>query len=350
MAGTSTLVRSANLLNDPVIRRHVVSVGTSARHDLSLLAGGRRSRRLGTVADRQDGADTGPAGSSSSTWAMPRRDSRTGASDCITAFRRHPGLEFILLAGDLVDRGNERTNWDHFFLRAEEVFERMPVMPCVGNHEYLDRGPQALPVVLRPAAERPGRGSPPGLVYHFEVGVAFIAVLDSTLAVADARGGAASGRLARRGPRPHPGRVEARHVPPPGLPSHPWRDTPALRDHWVPVFDKHHVDLVLQGHDHAYLRTYPMRGNRRVSDGRDRDDLCRLRAGRQVLRAGRPRLHRGRFHRDLDLPDDRDRRPEHRLTYRAWTDAGEVVDRLVLTRPGPVEPAVFAGREREGVR
>ena len=27
----------------------------------------------------------------------------------------------------------------------------------------------------------------------------------------------------------------------------------------MPIFDKHHVDLVLQGHDHAYLRTYPLR-------------------------------------------------------------------------------------------
>ena len=35
-----------------------------------------------------------------------------------------------------------------------------------------------------------------------------------------------------------------------------------------PVFDKHHVDLVLQGHDHAYLRTYPLRDGRRVADRR----------------------------------------------------------------------------------
>ena len=40
------------------------------------------------------------------------------------AYRRHPAIDFIVLAGDLVDRGNERTNWDHFFLRAEGVFDR----------------------------------------------------------------------------------------------------------------------------------------------------------------------------------------------------------------------------------
>ena len=33
------------------------------------------------------------------------------------------------------------------------------------------------------------------------------------------------------------------------------RDNPELRGLWKPVFDKHHVDLVLQGHDHTYGRT-----------------------------------------------------------------------------------------------
>ena len=50
----------------------------------------------------------------------------------------------------------------------------------------------------------------------------------------------------------------------PLYPSHPWRDLPALRERFVPVFDKHHVDFVLQGHDHAYQRTYPLRGHARA--------------------------------------------------------------------------------------
>ncbi len=58
------------------------------------------------------------------------------------AARRHKDIDFLVLAGDLVDRGNERTNWDHFFLRAGPVFDHMPLMPCVGNHEYLDVGPR----------------------------------------------------------------------------------------------------------------------------------------------------------------------------------------------------------------
>ncbi len=34
----------------------------------------------------------------------------------------------------------------------------------------------------------------------------------------------------------------------------------------VPVFDRFSVDLVLQGHDHGYSRTFPLKNNKRVSD------------------------------------------------------------------------------------
>ncbi len=34
------------------------------------------------------------------------------------------------------------------------------------------------------------------------------------------------------------------------------RDEPVLRANWVPVFQKHNIDLVLQGHDHTYARGY----------------------------------------------------------------------------------------------
>jgi hypothetical protein len=34
----------------------------------------------------------------------------------------------------------------------------------------------------------------------------------------------------------------------------PDRDNPELRAAIKPIFDKHHVDIVLQGHDHAYGR------------------------------------------------------------------------------------------------
>ncbi len=100
------------------------------------------------------------------------------------AYRRHPDIDFVLLAGDLVDRGNERTNWDHFFLRAGGVFDRVPLMPCVGNHEYLDMGPRLYRAFFELPRNGP-QGIDPDLVYQFECGDACVVVLDSTLAVCD---------------------------------------------------------------------------------------------------------------------------------------------------------------------
>ena len=146
-----------------------------------------------------------------------RRDSRAGGDCSSAAYRRHPDLDFIVLAGDLVDRGNERTNWDHFFLRADGVFDRVPLMPCVGNHEYLDMGPR----LYRAFFELP-RNGPDGidsdLVYHFECGDACFAVLDSTLAVCDPAERETAGGLARRHARADQGFLEVRDLPPPDLP------------------------------------------------------------------------------------------------------------------------------------
>ncbi len=47
------------------------------------------------------------------------------------------------------------------------------------------------------------------------------------------------------------------------------RDNNKIREAWLPIFDKHHVDMVLQGHDHAYLRTYPMKEDKRVGSAKE---------------------------------------------------------------------------------
>jgi hypothetical protein len=33
-----------------------------------------------------------------------------------------------------------------------------------------------------------------------------------------------------------------------------------IREQWLPLFDKYQVDLVLNGHDHDYERSFPVRG------------------------------------------------------------------------------------------
>ena len=238
------------------------------------------------------------------------------------------------MAGDLVDRGNERTNWDHFFLRAESIFDRVPVMPAVGNHEYLDQGPRLYNAFFRLPDNGP-EGVAPGLVYHFQYGSALFAVLDSTLAVMSPTQARKQAEWLDRVLAESQAEwkfVMFHHTI---YPSHPVRDNPVIREHWVPIFDKHHVDMVLQGHDHAYLRTHPMKANRRVSTSAEgttyvvavSGDKFSGQGNRDYIEVGQTGLS---TYQTLEIDEI-----AHRLTYRAWGDDGEVVDSLIIDKPAP---------------
>ena len=58
------------------------------------------------------------------------------------------------------------------------------------------------------------------------------------------------------------------HVP--GYPSVRSFDGPVsvrVREHWAPLFERHGVRVAFENHDHAYKRTFPMRGGQRNADG-----------------------------------------------------------------------------------
>ncbi len=64
-------------------------------------------------------------------------------------------------------------------------------------------------------------------------------------------------QLAARTERPH--LIVAQHVP--SYPSYRPYDTTGQysREHWVPLFEKHNVDIVLEHHDHTFKRTHPLK-------------------------------------------------------------------------------------------
>ena len=55
----------------------------------------------------------------------------------------------------------------------------------------------------------------------------------------------------------------------PAYSSAPARDNADVRNQWGAIFDKYHIDVALQGHDHAYLRTFPMKGGKRVASTKE---------------------------------------------------------------------------------
>ena len=347
--GTSRTVEVPELLNDPLVRRHSVRVGglePDTAYTYSVGDGNAGGMSPWNV------VRTGPR-RSADTHLIYLGDPQCGLERwgrmLADAIRRHPETGAILIAGDLVDRGNERSNWDHFFLRAAGVFERVPVMPAVGNHEYLDQGPRLYRALFALPANGPA-GVDPGLVYSFEYGEAFVAVLDSTLAVSRPSEAARQaewldGQLARTDCR---WKLVMFHHP--LYASHTKRENLALRDAWLPVIDRHRVDLVLQGHDHAYLRTYPMRANRRVGSPAEGTVYVVSVSGdkfydqdpRDYTECG---LTFTSTYQTIDII-----RGGSRLVYRARDASGAAVDALEIDKPAGVPDLAATERQPGWVR
>jgi hypothetical protein len=344
--GTSQLVETPSVLNDPAIRRHRVELADLRPDTLYAYSAGDgspegwtewRTVRTGPEAPRSyrflymGDAQCGLEG-----WGKLLHD----------AAARFPSARFLLMAGDLVDRGNERTNWDHFFLRAAGVFDTLPMMPCAGNHEYLDQGPRLYSAFFALPRNGP-QELDPKLVYSSTYANTFFAVLDSTLAVSDARLARVQAEWLDRtlGQSKADWKFVMFHHP--VYASHPTRESPALQKAWTPVFDKHHVDVVFQGHDHAYLRTYPIRAHQRVASN-DSGTIYVVSVAGDKFYDQDPRdytavgLTHVSTYQTIDVEF-----PRNRLVYRAWDGRGREVDRFVIEKP-PVGAGVLA--ERNGRR
>jgi len=180
------------------------------------------------------------------------------------AYARFPKAAFTIMAGDLVNKGLERDNWDALFDGAKGLFDVHALVPAVGNHEY-SRTPS--PRLYLEHLALPSAGGPdaiaPELCYAFTYGNAFFVILDGTEPAQAQRdwlekqlaGSTATWKFA------------VYHQP--AYSSAPRRDNIDIREQWGALFEKYHVDMALQGHDHAYLRTYPMKGGKRVDSARD---------------------------------------------------------------------------------
>ncbi len=177
-----------------------------------------------------------------------------------------PEARLMVHAGDLVNlrAGSHDDEWGEWFEAGGWLHGMIPSLPALGNHEYVDgrneEGEEWR--VLSPhwpvQFTLPGNG-PPGMeetVYYVDFqGVRFIA-LNSVEAVYDDAPDHA--RLQAEwlegilGDNPNRWTVVAFHHPVISVAR--GRDNPALQEHWQPLFERYGVDLVLQGHDHAYGR------------------------------------------------------------------------------------------------
>jgi hypothetical protein len=116
-----------------------------------------------------------------------------------------------------------------------------------------------------------------------------------------------------------------------------------LRQRWVPIFDKQHVDFVLEGHDHAYQRTYPLRAGERVMQPSEGTIyLIAVSGDKFVDGAARSYVEVKRSGVSTYQIFDIDSR-SNGLTYRAWTEDGRLIDELRIHKPREALRKVASG-------
>ena len=204
------------------------------------------------------------------------------AGDTVAGVERAAPL-FHLFNGDLcyanLSEDRVRTWWD-FWANNSRSARKRPWMPSAGNHENeLGNGPigfQAYQTYFSCRRNRPGRTEVTrGLWYAFTVGsVRVISLANDDICYQD--GGNSYVRGYSQGAQKAWLEAElstARHDP-----NIDWvvvcmhqvaistadRFNGAdlgVREEWLPLFDRHGVDLVVCGHEHHYERSHPLRGH-----------------------------------------------------------------------------------------
>ena len=84
------------------------------------------------------------------------------------AFRRNPDAAFFTNLGDIVDNGEEHSQWDAWFDAVEGFAEKIPFAPVMGNHETYDKKWEVrLPLAYLALFAPPENGSQNFLRYYY---------------------------------------------------------------------------------------------------------------------------------------------------------------------------------------
>lgn len=177
-----------------------------------------------------------------------------------SAWTTAPDADFILHAGDLVNRASRDYEWAEWFEAVGFIHGMVPAIPVAGNHEYASLGVGAqrtdriLSILWRPQFTLPLEPDLPAdlqeaaydLRYAEDVHLFVLSTQNSQIAAQaewlDAALEASDARW----------KIVSMHHP--IFSSGRGRDSPERRALLLPVLERHSVDLVLQGHDHTYAR------------------------------------------------------------------------------------------------
>jgi HEAT repeat protein/3',5'-cyclic AMP phosphodiesterase CpdA len=179
-------------------------------------------------------------------------DSRTSAEQSAGVGRQMASHNprFLLHSGDLVSNGTVYEQWEEqFFTPLKEVINRIPIFPVLGNHEQ--------------NSEHFYNFFPSGSWYAFDYGNALFIALNTNAASGGFEPGSEQYAWLERTLSESSAlwRIVWFHHPPYSSGNHGC--SMAQQEAFAPLFEQYQVDVVFNGHDHIYERSFPMRARRR---------------------------------------------------------------------------------------
>jgi predicted NAD-dependent protein-ADP-ribosyltransferase YbiA (DUF1768 family) len=260
-----------------------------------------------------------------------------------TGHAKAPEAKVLIHAGDLINRGTSDVDWGEWHRAGGWIHSTLFSMPVPGNHEYSGgpaNGPRTITKHWRAQFNLPSDAAViPGVeetCYYVDVqGIRLIALNSNEKQKEQAEW---LDKLLSDASKPRPRwTLAAFHHP--IFSASKGRDNADLRKLWQPLFDKHHVDLVMTGHDHTYARSNLVSG-------------ANMRAGRAgtvyVVSVSGPKMY------NLEREPWMDRAAEdtqlfqvirvdsNRLSYESLTARGVLYDAFDLLKPA----GTAAGRNR----
>lgn len=176
-----------------------------------------------------------------------------------------PEVEFVLMGGDMVNLPGREDHWNGFFDNCG-LFSTVPLMTVPGNHEGVTSNN-----TYKKLFNHIGNGPDGEAFYYFDHGHCRFIMLDSSFFTGarqitmgtkswNAKASEIDRWLARtlRTSKKTWNIVVVHH------PIYGMHDlftvSSEMRERWLPIMKEEHVDLVLSGHQHVYMRTIKMDG------------------------------------------------------------------------------------------
>jgi len=227
----------------------------------------------------------------------------------LNAYKANPDARFFTVVGDEAQAGRSNVHWNYWFAACKDVIDSISYMPVEGNTECRDLNKtHGEPTIYIGQFKVPLNGPYNNCeAYSFDYGNVHFVVLDSQL---------------REEQKIHPNllndekawlekdlsetekewKVVLWHKPP--YFSRAYRTNNATKTAFTPILDKYHADMVFNGHDHAYSRSYPINNDQIVgSPALGTVYVIAGRSGAKVLDDNERKVWNTNFFDPQDMPN-----------------------------------------------